>query len=282
MERCAPRFSCASLRTPPTYSAGARMVPRMKGSSMASILDSSGSFAGLSISATVESLSRTRKITVGAVMMSVRSYSRSSLSRMISMCRSPRNPAPEAEPQSDRGFRLVGEGRIVEPELLQRRPQVLILGAVRRIQAAVDHRLRLPEALNGLARGVFASVMVSPTRVSLTSRIEADRMPTSPGPISSLLISRGVNAPRLSTWYSLPVAMKRTPSPLRMVSLEHAKQRDGALVGIIPGIYHEPPAGRLPALRPEAESAPRSPRGARPRPPPASRSPSGTPPRRCR
>src|SRR6266516_527183 len=46
---------------------------------------------------------------------------------------------------------------------------------------------------SGSATGFLSSVMVSPTRVSATSLIEAVRKPISPGPSSSALTILGVN-----------------------------------------------------------------------------------------
>ena len=47
--------------------------------------------------------------------------------------------------------------------------------------------------------GLRSSVMVSPTRVSATSLIEAVMAPISPGPSSSTGVSFGVNTPMRST-----------------------------------------------------------------------------------
>ncbi len=47
--------------------------------------------------------------------------------------------------------------------------------------------------------GLRSSVMVSPTRVSATSLIEAVRKPISPGPSSSTSTIFGVNTPTRST-----------------------------------------------------------------------------------
>ena len=52
--------------------------------------------------------------------------------------------AAEAEAQGFTGFRLKAQGSIVEFQLFQRIPQIRILGAVRRINAAEHHGLRFP------------------------------------------------------------------------------------------------------------------------------------------
>ena len=52
---------------------------------------------------------------------------------------------------------------------------------------------------SGDVTGFFSSVMVSPTRVSATSLIEAVRKPISPGPSSSSSTRLGVNTPTRST-----------------------------------------------------------------------------------
>src|SRR3990172_9437021 len=57
----------------------------------------------------------------------------------------PQEAASEAEAQRDRGLRLEAEGGVVEPELLQRIPQRLVLGVLQRVESREDHRLGLPE-----------------------------------------------------------------------------------------------------------------------------------------
>ena len=54
--------------------------------------------------------------------------------------------AAEAEAERRRGLHLVGEARVVEPELAHRRAQLLEVGGVDREQAAEHHRLRRLEA----------------------------------------------------------------------------------------------------------------------------------------
>ncbi len=52
-------------------------------------------------------------------------------------------PAPETEPQGQRAFRLVAERGVVQAELLQCVPEVLVLTAVDRVEAGEDHRLHV-------------------------------------------------------------------------------------------------------------------------------------------
>ena len=66
---------------------------------------------------------------------------------------------------------------------------------------------------SGSAVGFFALVMVSPTRVSATSLIEAVRKPISPGPSSFTSVFFGVNTPTRSTLYSAPVRIIWISSP---------------------------------------------------------------------
>ena len=54
--------------------------------------------------------------------------------------------APEPEAERPRGLGLVGEARVVQPQLLQRLAQVGEVVAVDRVQAAEHHRLRLAVA----------------------------------------------------------------------------------------------------------------------------------------
>ncbi len=61
----------------------------------------------------------------------------------------------------------------------------------------------------GASVGFFASVMVSPTRVSATSLMEAVRKPISPGPRASTVSFFGVKTPTRSTVYSAPDDMSR-------------------------------------------------------------------------
>ena len=61
--------------------------------------------------------------------------------------------AAEAKAQSHRGFRLEGEGGVVELQFFQGVPQVRIVGAVRRIDAAEHHRLHRPVSSQRLSCG---------------------------------------------------------------------------------------------------------------------------------
>ena len=55
----------------------------------------------------------------------------------------PQKAAAEAEAQSRRGFRFIKKGGIIQLQLLQRIPQIRILGPVRRIHTAVYHGIYL-------------------------------------------------------------------------------------------------------------------------------------------
>ena len=66
---------------------------------------------------------------------------------------------------------------------------------------------------SALAVGRLSSVMVSPTRVSATSLIEAVKKPISPGPSSSTGSILGVKTPTRSTWYFAPVPIMRMVWP---------------------------------------------------------------------
>ena len=59
--------------------------------------------------------------------------------------------------------------------------------------------------------------MVSPTRVSATSLMEAVMKPNSPGPISSTVSILGVNTPVRSTGYFADVPIMRTVWPFRKI-----------------------------------------------------------------
>ncbi|CAN4021999.1 Antirestriction protein (ArdA), partial [Dysosmobacter welbionis] len=61
--------------------------------------------------------------------------------------------APEAEAQGYGALRLKAQRGVVQLELFQRVPQVRILGAVLRVDTAVDHGLHGPVAGQGLGRG---------------------------------------------------------------------------------------------------------------------------------
>ena len=82
----------------PTYSAGVISSSFTYGSSMNSRTLASGRSAGFATSITPPSLRCTRYTTLGAVVMSPRSYSRSSRSCTISMCSSPKNPHRKPNP----------------------------------------------------------------------------------------------------------------------------------------------------------------------------------------
>jgi hypothetical protein len=108
-----------------------------------------------------------------------------SRSWMISRCSRPRKPQRKPKPSAARGLHLVAEARVIEPQLAHRRAQVLELRGVDREQSAEHDRDGRTKAGQGSLTGLLSSVMVSPTRVSATSLIEAVRKPISPGPSSS-------------------------------------------------------------------------------------------------
>ena len=107
--------------------------------------------------------------------------------------------AAEAEAERGRGFHLVGEARVVEAKLAHGGAQILEIRGVDRKQPAEHHLHRRTEAGQRRGDGLLSSVMVSPTRVSATSLIEAVRKPISPGPSSSSSTRFGVNTPTRST-----------------------------------------------------------------------------------
>ena len=82
--------------------------------------------------------------------------------------------AAEAVAQGHGGLRLEGQGRVVQPQLLQRVAQSLVVRAVGGIDAAVDHgQHRLVAGQRLWRRALSALVMVSPTRMSAMSLMEA-------------------------------------------------------------------------------------------------------------
>ena len=58
----------------------------------------------------------------------------------------PEKAAAEAEAERGGGLHLVGEARVVQPELADRGAQILEVGGVDREEPAEDHRLRRAEA----------------------------------------------------------------------------------------------------------------------------------------
>ena len=66
----------------------------------------------------------------------------------------PQKTAAESKAQSCGRLRLVKEGGVVELKLLQSVPQVIVLGPVRRIQAAVHHGRHLFIARKGRVAGI--------------------------------------------------------------------------------------------------------------------------------
>lgn len=66
---------------------------------------------------------------------------------------------------------------------------------------------------SALAVGRLSSVIVSPTRVSATSLMEAVMKPISPGPSASMATIFGVSTPTRSTWYFASVPIMRMVMP---------------------------------------------------------------------
>ncbi len=78
--------------------------------------------------------------------------------------------------------------------------------------------------------------MVSPTRVSATSLIEAVMKPNSPGPISSACIILGVKKPVRSTGYFAPVLHHADGLALLQDAVDDAHQNDDAEIGVVPAV----------------------------------------------
>ena len=159
----------------PTYSVGVRIVIVTYGSSIGSTSFGGGIDDGLSTTSTVA---------VGGVR-EVLDVRRGGDEREVVLALEPladdlhvqQAEEAAAEPEAERARRLglVGERRVVEPQLLQRLAQVGVLVAVDRIEAAEHHRLRVAVAGERLARARVRSVTVSPTFASPTSLIPAMR-----------------------------------------------------------------------------------------------------------
>ena len=62
------------------------------------------------------------------------------------MCSRPRKPQRKPKPERNRNLGLVRKRRVVEPQLLDRVAQLLVVGAVDRIEPGENHRLHLLEA----------------------------------------------------------------------------------------------------------------------------------------
>ena len=63
--------------------------------------------------------------------------------------------AAKAEAQRHGGFRLKGEGGVVQLQLFQRGAQLLVIGGIHRVDAGEEHRLHLLEALDGRLTGTL-------------------------------------------------------------------------------------------------------------------------------
>ncbi len=86
------------------------------------------------------------------------------------------------------------------------------------------------------AAGLFASVMVSPTRVSLISLICAVMKPISPGPSSFSCSILGRKQPTRSTRCSRPGGHELDLLALADDAVHHADQDDDAEVGVVPAV----------------------------------------------
>ena len=159
----------------------------------------------------------TRYSTDGAVAMRLRSNSRSSRSRTISMCSRPRNPQRNPKPERARRLGLVGEARVVEPQLLERLAQVGELVAVDRVEPAEHHRLGVAVALqrlgaervtvgDGLARAGLADVLDAGDEVADLAGAERGRPAWS-----------GRRTPTSSASWVALACMKRSRAAVRSV-----------------------------------------------------------------
>ena len=144
--------------------------------------------------------------------------------------------AAEAEAQRRAGLHLEAEAGVVEAQLGEEVAQLLEIGGVDREEAAEDDRLDLLEAGQRLrAPGLRASVIVSPTRVSVTSLIWAVMKPISPGRARSAARSSGGRRRR-----GRPGGWCRRHEldllALADRAVDHADQDDDAEIGVVPAV----------------------------------------------
>ena len=97
---CTPRRLSQSRSKLPTNSAGVMMIASITGSSRSSMCCCDGSLLGLWISIVSPRVVVTRYDTPGAVVIRLRSNSRSNRSCTISMCSRPRNPQRNPKPNA--------------------------------------------------------------------------------------------------------------------------------------------------------------------------------------
>ena len=146
-----PRRSWQSFRIEPRYSSGVRIVASIHGSSISSILITSGMSAGLCSSICVAVGQRH--------LVDDRRRGRDQVEVELALqpllddleVQQAEEAAAEAEAERGGGFHLVGEAGVVEAQLAHRGAQILEVGGVDREQAAEHHRLRRLEAGQRLA-----------------------------------------------------------------------------------------------------------------------------------
>jgi hypothetical protein len=109
--------------------------------------------------------------------------------------------AAKAEAQGIGRFRREVKTAVVELQAVHRVAQLVVLRRAAGIKIAVDHLLDRLVARQRLRPGLgSASVTVSPMRTSCRSLMAATKKPTSPVPMRSTCLGRGISLPRSVIW----------------------------------------------------------------------------------
>jgi hypothetical protein len=118
--------------------------------------------------------------------------------------------AAEAEAERGRGLGLVEEGRVVEPQLLERFAQLAYWSASTGYRPAKTMGFTSLKPGSASVAGCLSSVSVSPILVSEIVLMPATTKPTSPADREALGSGLGVKTPSVSTSYAPPEAMSLT------------------------------------------------------------------------
>ena len=176
--------------------------------------------------------------------------------------------APEAEAQRPRGLGLVGDGGVVEAQLLQGLPQVGEVVALDRVQPAEHHGLGILVALQGRGGrtpGVGDRLAAAGLADVLDAGDEVADLARARGSATGTLI--GVRTPISSTSWVRPVCMNRSRAPDAQGAVDDPDGADDPPVLVVVGVEDQALQGGVGVPDRAAGCARRWRRAARGRPP---------------
>ena len=152
---------------------------------------------------------------------------------------------PESESEGARGLRFIGQGRVVELQLLQRLPQLIEVVAINGVQAGVNHGVRVPitaEILGGGSGGAGDRVTHPGLAHVLHPGDQVADLPDTEG--IGFLGLRGDHANLKQVMFGFR-RHHEDAFAMRQLPVDDPNVGDHATVGVVDGVEDQRPGGGL-------------------------------------